>query len=118
MRLVNDDQPYYMKVRSGTLVSVPYTVELNDIPIHIVQHHRSRELMDRAIDAFDTLYQEGAESARVMCVSTHPYITGAAHRSRYYDELWRYIKGHPGVWFCTGSEILDWYVGQTGGAGS
>ena len=112
---VNDDQPYYMKVRSGTLVSIPYTVELNDIPIHIVQHHRSRELMDRAIDAFDTLYQEGAESARVICVSTHPYITGAAHRIRYYDELWRYIKGHPGVWFCTGSEILDWYVAQTGG---
>ena len=103
-----------MKVRSGTLVSIPYTVELNDIPIHIVQHHRSRELMDRAIDAFGRPVPRGC-GKRPGDVRFYPsYITGAAHRIRYYDELWRYIKGHSGVWFCTGSEILDWYVAQTG----
>ena len=32
----NDDQPYEMKVKSGRLVAVPYTLELNDIPIYIV----------------------------------------------------------------------------------
>jgi Polysaccharide deacetylase len=30
----NDDQPYDMRVRSGRLVSIPYTVELNDITIY------------------------------------------------------------------------------------
>ena len=75
----NDDQPYPMKVKSGSLVAVPYTVELNDIPVYLVQHHRSPELFNRAKDNFDTLYREGEESARIMCVSTHPYITGGAH---------------------------------------
>ena len=99
-----------MKVKSGSLVALPYTVELNDIPVYLVQHHRSPELFERAKDHFDTLYREGAESARIMCVSTHPYITGAAHRIKYYDQIFEYIRRHDDVVFMTGSEILDWYT--------
>lgn len=113
----NDDQPYPLKVKSGSLISVPYTVELNDIPVYLVQHHRSPELFERAKDQFDTLYAEGAESARIMCVSTHPYITGAAHRIKYYAEIFDYIRRFEGVIFMTGSEILDWYKGEMAAAG-
>ena len=109
----NDDQPYPMKVKSGSLVALPYTVELNDIPVYLVQHHRSPELFDRAKDHFDTLYREGEESSRIMCVSTHPYITGAAHRIKYYDKIFEYIKQHDDVVFMTGEEILDWYTETT-----
>jgi len=109
----NDDQPYPMKVKSGSLVALPYTVELNDIPVYLVQNHRSPELFERAKDHFDTLYREGEESARVMCVSTHPYITGAAHRIKYYEKIFEYIRRHDHVVFMTGSEILDWYIQET-----
>ena len=105
----NDDQPYEMKVKSGRLIAVPYTVELNDIPIYLIQHHRSPEIFRRARDQFDTLYREGAESVRVMAISTHPYITGAPHRIKYYDMIFDYIRRFEGVVFMTGSEILDWY---------
>ena len=109
----NDDQPYYMNVKSGELVSVPYTLELNDIPIYLVQHHRSPELFHRAKDQFDTLYNEGAQSARVMAISTHPYITGVPHRIGYFDQIFEYISQFQGVTFMTGSEILDWYKSET-----
>ena len=110
----NDDQPYRMKVKSGALTSIPYTVELNDIPIYLVQHHRAPEIFERAKDQFDTLYEEGAESARVMAVSTHPYITGVPYRIKYYNQIWEYIRQFQGVVFMTGSEILDWYNGEVG----
>ena len=106
----NDDQPYPMKVKRGKLVSIPYTLELNDIPIYAVQHHRSPEIFERTRDQFDTLYREGAESARVMAISTHPYITGVPHRIKYYDMIFDYIRQFEGVAFMTGSEILDWYT--------
>ena len=105
----NDDQPYDMHVKSGRLVSIPYTVEINDIPIYLIQHHRSPEIFERAREHFDTLYREGAESARIMAISTHPYITGVPHRIRYYDMIFEYIRQFAGVVFLTGSEILDWY---------
>jgi peptidoglycan/xylan/chitin deacetylase (PgdA/CDA1 family) len=105
----NDDQPYVMKVKSGRLVSIPYTLEVNDIPIYLIQHHRSPEIFERARDQFDTLYREGAESARIMCVSTHPYITGVPHRIKYYDMIFEYMRQFAGVEFWTGSEILNWF---------
>ena len=98
-----------MIVNSGRLVAVPYTLELNDIPIYVVQHHRSPEIFERARDQFDTLYREGGDSARIMCISTHPYITGVPHRIKYYDMIFEYMKKFEGVLFMTGSEILDWY---------
>ena len=110
----NDDQPYEMKVKSGRLVALPYTLELNDIPIYLIQHHRSQEIFDRARDQFDTLYREGADSARVMTISTHPYITGVPHRIKYYNMIFDYIRQFEGVVFMTGSEILDWYNSATG----
>ena len=105
----NDDQPYLMNVKSGRLVSIPYTVELNDIAMYAVQNHRSSEIYDRVRDQFDVLYREGEESARVMAISTHPYITGVPHRMKYFDMALDYVRQFDGVLFMTGSEILDWY---------
>jgi len=106
---VNDDLPYPMKVKKGELYSVPYSLDLNDIPIHAIQHHRSSELYDRTRDQFDTLYRESAHGARVMAIAVHPYLTGAAHRIGYFDKIFEYIKQKPDVAFMRGGEILDWY---------
>jgi allantoinase len=108
---VNDDQPYPMNVKKGSLFSIPYTMELNDIPIYAVQHHRSAELLDRSRDQFDTLYEEGRQTARIMAIAVHPYITGVPHRIGYFGKIFEYIQKHDKVIFMTGSEILDWYKG-------
>jgi len=106
---VNDDEPYPLKVKKGSLVSLPYTVELNDIPVHLIFHEPSSGLYDRARSAFDILYAEGKERAKIMSISTHPYVTGVAHRIGYYEKIFEYIKEHDGVLFMRGFEILDWY---------
>ncbi len=56
---VYDDEPTVIRTARGPLVTLPYTVELNDIAMMIVQHHESDYLLKRAIDAFDRLYAEG-----------------------------------------------------------
>ena len=68
---VLDDQPVPIRTRSGDIVSVPYTVELNDVVISAVQLHGSDELLRRGRDQFDQLYREGRHS-RVMAISIHP----------------------------------------------
>ncbi|MCH7476476.1 MAG: polysaccharide deacetylase family protein [SAR324 cluster bacterium] len=105
----NDDQPYPMKVKDGSLVSIPYTVENNDIPLYLIRNQPSSAIFDQVRDTFDTLYREGAENARVMAISTHPYITGVPHRIKYYEKIFEYIRRFEGVVFMTGEEILDWY---------
>ncbi|MFY3139840.1 polysaccharide deacetylase family protein [Achromobacter xylosoxidans] len=109
---VLDDQPVPIKTRTGSILSVPYTVELNDVVISAVQQHRSEELLIRGRDQFDQLYREGASIPRVMAISIHPYLTGAPHRIRYLAELYDHILSHPDVHLCTGGDLLDIYQAQ------
>ena len=106
---VNDDQPYEIRTSAGPLVSVPYTLELNDIPMMVIQHHASGEWFRRAKDQFDRLYAEGRTNPRVMALAVHPYISGVPHRIKHFEAVYDYMKKHRGVWFTTGEEIYEWY---------
>jgi allantoinase len=110
---VLDEQPVSVRTRAGDIVSLPYTVEINDVVISAVQQHSSDEILRRGRDQFDRLYIDGAKAPRVMAISIHPYLTGVPHRIKYLEELYDYILGHNGVVMWTGAEILDWYRSQT-----
>lgn len=112
---VLDDQPVTLRAGGRTLVSIPYTVEINDVVISAIQHHRSDEIFLRGRDQFDRLYTESASSARVMAISIHPYLTGVPHWIKYLEALYDYIRGHEGVLFWRGEDILDWYLGEIHG---
>lgn len=110
---VLDEQPLSLKTRNGSIVSVPYTVEINDVVISAVQQHRSDEIYLRGRDHFDRLYLDGARAPRIMAISIHPYLTGVPHRIKYLEMLYDHILSHQDVVMWTGAEILDWYLGQT-----
>jgi peptidoglycan/xylan/chitin deacetylase (PgdA/CDA1 family) len=107
---VLDDQPVALKTRSGgEIVNVPYTQECNDVAMMLIQHHKASEYRDRALDQFEQLYEDAADGARVMAIVVHPYIMGAPHRAKYFRQVLEGIRHRPGVVFCTGEQILDWY---------
>ena len=107
-----DDQPCLINTKKGSLYSIPYTTELNDIPIMLSQHHVSSTLYDRTMDYFETLYEEGEKNVRIMCIAVHPYIHGVPHRIKYFKKIFKELSENPGVVFMTGAEILDWYLEQ------
>ena len=106
---VNDDVPYEIKTTAGPMVSVPYTIELNDITMMVIQHHQSSAWLERARDQFDRLYAEGAKTPRVMALAVHPYISGVPHRMKYFEAVYDYIRKQKGVWMTTGEEIYEHY---------
>ena len=109
---VYDDEPTVISTSKGPLVTLPYTVELNDIPMMIIQHHEAQHWQQRCTDYFDRLYSEGAERPRVMAMAIHPYISGQPHRIKYLEAIYDYINKHPGVIHWNGVEMLDWYQGE------
>ena len=105
----HDDQPVPIKVKSGRLVSVPYSIELNDGLM--ARHNYEADYFARIIRAqFDQLYKEGAQSGRVMCIALHPYLIGQPHRIKYLDEVLGYIMSYEGVWQTTADEIAEYYM--------
>ena len=106
---VLDDQPCVVATAHGPVVSVPYTVEMNDIPMMALQSHPSEEWLRRGKDQFDRLYAESANITRVMAISVHPYITGVAHRIGYLEKLYEHILRKSDVALWTGEQIYQWY---------
>lgn len=107
---MHDDQPVPLRVRGGQrLVSMPYSIELNDVPV-FQQNYSSAEFVAMAKAQFDVLYREGADGGRVMCLAIHPYLMGQPHRVRYLEEICDYVMGHDHVWQTTAGEIAEHFI--------
>lgn len=110
-----DDQPVWVKTESRPIVSVPYSVELNDITIMVSAQHRSDAMLRRVRDAAARLHAEGAESTRILAFGVHPYVSGAAHRIAYFEDMLDHLIGLDHVAFWSGGEIADWFMSQRPG---
>jgi len=105
--LFHDDQPTPLKVRQGRLISVPYSLEMNDTIVYNTYSSPPRHYATVIRRQFDQLYAEGAESGTVMCIPLHPYLVGQPHRIGAFAEALAYVTGHEGVWCATGREIAQ-----------
>ena len=106
---VYDDEPTVINTAKGPLVTLPYTVELNDIPMMIVQHHESDHLYKRAVETFNQLYEEGKDRVKIMAIAVHPYISGQPFRIKPLADIYDYVNRFEGVLHWNGEQILDWY---------
>jgi peptidoglycan/xylan/chitin deacetylase (PgdA/CDA1 family) len=107
---VYDDEPTVIRTAKGPLVTLPYTVEINDITMMIVQHHESEHFARRAIDQFERLHAEGKNRAKIMALAIHPYISGQPHRIKYLEAIYDHVRRFEGVLHWNGAEILSWYL--------
>ena len=98
-----------IRTAKGPLVTLPYTVELNDIPMMMVQHHESDYLLKRAIDSSTGSMRRARDRAKIMSLAIHPYITGQPHRIKYLEAIYDYVNKFDGVLHWNGEQILDWY---------
>ncbi len=105
---VNDDQPYKMTLANGrSIMSVPYSTQLNDKPAFEKYHVTPDEFTAMIRRQFDVLWREGETQARVLGIALHPYITGVPHRIGALDAALEYICKHEDVWLATGAEIAE-----------
>ena len=104
-----DDQPFPMHVKTGKMISVPYSVDLNDITLFFNKNLSGDDFYQLVVDQFDVLYREGSTSGRVMALCLHPFIINQPFRQKYLEKALAYVSGHDGVWLATSDEIAEWY---------
>jgi allantoinase len=103
----HDDQPFPIRVRSkNRLVSMPYSVEINDVPV-LSTAYEADDFLGIIERQFNRLYSEGG---RVMCITIHPALVGQAQRAKYIDAALRFVASSADVWFATGRDIADYYL--------
>ncbi len=105
-----DDQPVWMKTRSGPLLSVPYPMELNDIGATVHRDHTGREFADMIVDQFEEMLVRSEAAPLVMSVSLHPYICGQPYRMRPLRKALAHCINHmqkERVWFTRACDIAE-----------
>ncbi len=103
-----DDQPFPLNVPG--MISVPYTLELNDIPFFVAKGLSGEDFYRAIVDQFDQLYEDSAQSGRVMALALHPFLIGQPFRHKYLAKALQFIASHEGVWLTTSDEIAVHYL--------
>jgi hypothetical protein len=91
------------------MLSMPYSIEMNDIPVFLDKGQSPEVFGQMICDQFDVLYEDGAKSGRVMSICLHPFLIGHPYRSKYFDKALAHITSRQDVWVTTGGAIADWY---------
>ena len=113
MDWAHDDQPVWMATRgNGSILSVPYPQEINDIPAIVPHRGDHREFEARIVDQFDEMLAQSKRQSLVMGIALHPYIMGQPFRIRSLRRALSHIAAHrDDIWLTTAGAIADHYAG-------
>ena len=109
---VLDDLPCWMKTINGPLLSLPYSLELNDSVIFAVEKHSASEFLNRLKDTLAIFDQELPKQPRVLTLGLHPHLIGVPHRFVYLERMLDILIEREDVIFLTGESIAEWYKVQ------
>ena len=114
--LYHDDQPTNVKVKSGQLTAIPYSLEVNDHYGFFIYNMSPREYADTLIRQYDRLAEEGAQSGTVMCIPLHSYLIGQPHRIGPFEKVLEHITADGRAWITKAGDIVDAFRAQLGGS--
>ena len=108
----NDDLPYWSAELPAQLV-IPYTLVNNDVRYLLPNGVSSGENFFRLLkDAFDLLWQEGAQRPKMMSVGLHGRISGHPARAMALARFLDHVQSHDSVWICRREEIARHWIAE------
>ncbi|WP_326569392.1 polysaccharide deacetylase family protein [Amycolatopsis rhabdoformis] len=106
-----DDQPVPLDAGGTPFLSVPYSIEINDIPAFVDQGLTPAQFTELVVDQFEVLHAEAARRpGAVFSVSLHPFLVGQPFRHKHLLTALEAISGHHDVWYANTDEIARWFL--------
>ena len=90
---------------------IPYTLDVNDMRFAAPQgFNAGGQFFNYLKDTFDTLYEEGAESPKMMTIGLHCRIIGKPGRVASLKRFLEYVLSKENVWIARRIDIAQhWY---------
>jgi allantoinase len=103
-----DDQPVWMRTRTGRLLAVPYPQELNDSAAIIGRHVGAAEFADMIVDQFDEMLEQSSAQPLVMGVALHAMIAGQPFRLRQLRRALKHLASpRSPCWLTTAGAVAE-----------
>ena len=107
----SDDLPYWEYRRKKKQLIIPYTLDNNDMRFATNQGFNfGDQFYSYLKDSFDTLYQEGKISPKMMSVGLHCRLIGRPGRIQSLRKFLDYILKFEDVWICKRIDIANHWI--------
>ena len=107
----NDDLPYWETRGKKKQLIIPYTLDNNDMRFVTNQGFNTGDHFFTYLkDSFDTLYEEGKTSPKMMSVGLHCRIIGKPGRIQSLKKFLDYVLEHEDVWLCKRIDIAKHWI--------
>lgn len=109
----HDDQPGPVATAGADgFLTVPYSVELNDIRAFLDKAMTGTEYVRMCTDWLEQLERDVPRTGRVMALPIHTFVTNQPSRHRYLEQVLAAVVDDPDVWVTTADEIASAYRAQ------
>jgi hypothetical protein len=103
-----DDQPFWMRTRVGPILSVPYSIEVNDSPAMVFRQQGTLDFERMMIDQFDEMLLQSAKWPLVYTIVLHPFVIGQPFRLRALRRALEHISARrDDLWITTPGRVAD-----------
>ncbi len=103
-----DDQPFWMRTRAGPILSVPYSIEVNDSPTMVFRQQGAIDFERMMIDQFDEMLLQSAKWPLVYTIVLHPFVIGQPFRLRALRRALEHIStSRADLWITTPGRIAE-----------
>jgi len=101
-----DDQPIWLRTRSGPLLSIPYPLELNDVGVYVRRHHPAPVFAEMMMDQFDEMLRLADEQPLVYSISLHTFLVGQPFRLKHLRAALEHIAARrDDVWLAKPEDV-------------
>ena len=107
----SDDLPYWEYRGKKKQLIVPYTLDNNDMRFATNQGFNTGDHFYNYLkDSFDTLYEEGRTSPKMMSVGLHCRLIGRPGRIQSLKKFLDYILKFEDIWICKRIDIAKHWI--------
>ena len=104
----SDDLPYWVRESGKDHLVIPYALDTNDVKFGAPASYGSGEDFFRYLtDAFDQLWEEGAEAPKMLSVGLHQRLVGRPGRARQLARFLDHVMAKGDSWICRRIEIAE-----------
>ena len=100
----NTDLPYRLDTAAGALAAIPFTMEINDLPLYMRYGNPPRaysDVLKRVIDRYDTIGRPPA----LIDITAHAHVFGRPYGAIEFREAIMAVKDIDWVWMTTHEEL-------------
>jgi allantoinase len=107
----SDDLPYWEQRGEKKQLIIPYTLDNNDMKFATNQGFNTGDHFYNYLkDSFDTLYEEGKTSPKMMSIGLHCRLIGRPGRIHSLKKFLDYVLKFDDIWICKRIDIAKHWI--------